>query len=66
MLLTSIRRAPFLDLLKGNCSILKEIILFRYSPFYVCLIKFLNYYSRVQIAQGRRIRRAAVSRTLNM
>ena len=35
MLLTSIRRAPFIDLPEGNCDFLKEITLFRYSPFFL-------------------------------
>ena len=35
MLLTSIRRAPFIDLPEGNCDFLKEITLFRYSPLLI-------------------------------
>lgn len=42
MLLTSIRRAPFIDLPEGNCDFLKEITLFRYSPF-IKIIIFSDY-----------------------
>ena len=34
MLVKSNCRAPFLGLPEGNCDFLKEITLFRYSPFF--------------------------------
>ena len=43
MLVKSNCRAPFLGLPEGNCDFLKEITLFRYSPFlFTYLTMFLE------------------------
>ena len=47
MLVTSNSRTPFLGLPEGNCDFLKEITLFRYSPFLFLFLFFQIGYDSV-------------------